>query len=64
MLATMTNDDTLTADELEQLARSLAMDGSLGRYDAQRVADVLPEVAARPAIASPPRHDVTAENAN
>jgi hypothetical protein len=31
----MTNDDdALTADELEQLARSLAMDKSLGRHDA------------------------------
>jgi hypothetical protein len=48
MIATMTNDDdNLTADELHQLARSLAMDGSLGRHDAQRVADVLLEVAAR-----------------
>jgi hypothetical protein len=43
----MTNDDTPTPDELEQLARSLAMDGALGRADAQRVAAVLREVAAR-----------------
>ena len=39
--------DTPTPDELEQLARSLAMDGSLGQRDAQRVADVLREVAAK-----------------
>ena len=47
MITTMTNDGIPTADELEQLARSLAMDGSLGRHDAQRVADVLLEVAVR-----------------
>lgn len=45
MLAGM-DDDTPTPDELEQLARSLAMDGSLGRNDAQRVAEVLRHVAA------------------
>jgi hypothetical protein len=49
MLDGMTDDHdaTPTADELEQLARSLAMDGSLGRRDALRVAEVLREVAAR-----------------
>jgi len=35
------------ADELEQLALSLSMDGSLGRRDAQRVAGVLRRIAAR-----------------
>ncbi|HSJ91135.1 MAG TPA: hypothetical protein VK917_03650 [Ilumatobacter sp.] len=42
-----TDDDELTPDELEQIARSLAMDGSLGRADAQRAATVLREAAAR-----------------
>jgi tellurite resistance protein len=41
------DDDELTPDELEQLARSLTMDGSLGRADAQRAAEVLREAAAR-----------------
>lgn len=41
----MTDDDLPTAAELEQLARSLAMDGSLGRDDAQVVAEVLRWVA-------------------
>jgi hypothetical protein len=40
----MTNDPT--ADELEQLARALALDGSVGRHDAQ-VPDVLLELASR-----------------
>jgi hypothetical protein len=35
----------LTATDLEQLARSLAMDGSLGRADALRVAEALRELA-------------------
>ncbi|MGI9644956.1 MAG: hypothetical protein ACR2O6_06570 [Ilumatobacteraceae bacterium] len=39
--------DLPDAAELEQLARSLSMDGSLGRGDAQRVAAVLRRVAAR-----------------
>jgi len=39
--------DLPDADELEQLALSLSMDGSLGRRDAQRVATVLRGVAAR-----------------
>jgi len=46
MLACM-DDHELTSDELEQLACSLALDGSLGRADAQRVAEVLRELAAR-----------------
>ena len=37
----MTDDDLPSPAELEQLARSLAMDGSLGRDDAQPVAEVL-----------------------
>jgi hypothetical protein len=41
------HDNAPDADELEQLARSLAMDGSLGRHDARRVADVLLDVACR-----------------
>ena len=45
MLRAMTDDDLPTAVELEQLARSLAMDGSLGRDDAQVVAEVLRWVA-------------------
>jgi hypothetical protein len=50
MLGTMFDDDDEdypTPEELEQLARSLAMDGSLGRRDALRVAAVLREVATR-----------------
>lgn len=43
----MDDHDIPTADELEQLACSLAMDGSLGRHDAQRVAAVLRELATR-----------------
>jgi len=39
--------DVPDADELEHLALSLSMDGSLGRRDAQRVAAVLRGVAAR-----------------
>lgn len=39
--------DLPDADELEQLALSLSMDGSLGRSDAQRVAAVLRRAAAR-----------------
>jgi hypothetical protein len=41
------DDDQPTPEELERLARSLAMDGSLGRLDALRVAAVLREVATR-----------------
>jgi hypothetical protein len=37
--------DDLTADELEQLAQSLAVDGSLRRADTLRVVDVLRAVA-------------------
>jgi hypothetical protein len=44
----MTDDDDLPdANELEQLAQSLAMDGSLTRTDARTVAGVLRWVAAR-----------------
>ena len=43
----MTDTDRPTGPELEQLAMSLAMDGSLGRRDALRVAEVLREVARR-----------------
>jgi len=39
--------DLPDADQLEQLALSLSMDGSLGRGDAQQVAAVLRRVAAR-----------------
>jgi hypothetical protein len=41
----MTDDDRPTPGELDQLARSLAMDGSLGRRDALRVADALQRLA-------------------
>ena len=43
-LADMSNydDDRPTPEGLEQLARSLAMDGSLGRRDARRVAVTSP----------------------
>jgi hypothetical protein len=37
----MTDDNEPTADELEQLAQSLAVDGSLGRADTLRVVEVL-----------------------
>ena len=48
MLAGMPeHDDHPTADELEQLARSLSLDGSLGRRDALRVAEVLERLATR-----------------
>ena len=39
--------DLPDADELEQLALSLSMDGSLGRSDALRVTGVLRVAAAR-----------------
>ena len=43
----MTDDaDNLTADDLEQLAQSLAVDGSLGRADTLRVVEVLRALAA------------------
>lgn len=45
MVDNMTNDDDLSPDELEQLARSLSMDGSLGRNDAQRVGSALRRLA-------------------
>ena len=38
--------DTLTADDLEQLAQSLAIDGSLGLADTLRVVGVLRALAA------------------
>ncbi|MDW3212612.1 MAG: hypothetical protein R8G01_01335 [Ilumatobacteraceae bacterium] len=41
----MTDDELPPPHELEQLARSLSMDGALGRHDAQVVADVLRWVA-------------------
>lgn len=44
-LMTTDNDYEPTIPELEQLARSLAMDGSLGRHDAQRAANALRELA-------------------
>ena len=47
MLDGMTHDDLPDPAELEQLARSLAMDGSLGRHDAIVVAEVLRWVAER-----------------
>jgi hypothetical protein len=45
----MTDDDDHrpSPTDLEQLARSLAMDGSLGRHDAQLAAEALRELAAR-----------------
>ena len=46
------DDDLPTPAELEQLARSLAMDGSLGQNDAQRVAEVW-RATARP-VRRPP----------
>jgi hypothetical protein len=42
----MTDDNEPTADELDQLDQSLAVDGSLGRADALRVVEVLRELAA------------------
>lgn len=39
------HDDIPTADDLEQLARSLSMDGSLGRHDAQTIAEALRRMA-------------------
>jgi hypothetical protein len=50
-------DNEPTADELDQLAKSLAVDGWLGQADALRVVEVLRVLAA--AIASQPRHDAT-----
>lgn len=44
----MTDDELLPPHELEQLARSLSMDGALGRHDAQVVSDVLRWVARHP----------------
>ena len=41
----MTDDELPPPHELEQLARSLTMDGALGRRDAQVVAGVLRQVA-------------------
>jgi len=38
--------DNLTDDDLEQLAQSLAVDGSLGRADTLRVVDALKALAA------------------
>ena len=43
---TMTDDNEPTADEIDQLAQSLAIDGSLGRADTQRVVEVLRALAA------------------
>ena len=37
----MTDENEPTADELDQLAQSLAIDGSLGRADTLRVVEVL-----------------------
>jgi hypothetical protein len=45
MLTVMYDDDMPTADELEQFARTLLMNDSLSRSDAERVAHVLREVA-------------------
>jgi len=42
----MTDADDLTADDLEQLAQSLAVDGSLGRADTLRIVEVLRALAA------------------
>jgi hypothetical protein len=46
MLDNMTDTADLTADDLDQLAQSLAIDGSLGRADTLRVVDVLRALAA------------------
>ena len=45
-------DSEPTADELDQLAQSLAIDGSLGRADTLRVVEVLR------ALAAARRHDL------
>ena len=42
----MTDDNEPTADELDQLAQSLAIDGSLDRADTLRVVEVLRALAA------------------
>ena len=44
MLDGMTDADDLTTDDLEQLARSLAIDGSLGRADTLAVVEALREL--------------------
>jgi len=41
------DDDHVSPENLEQLARSLTTNGALGRLDALKVAGVLREVAAR-----------------
>ena len=46
MLDNMLDADNLTADELDQLAQSLAIGGSLGRADTLKVVDVLRALAA------------------
>ena len=50
----MTDDHEPTADELDQLAQSLAVDGSLGRADTLRIVEVLR------ALAAARRHEQTA----
>lgn len=42
----MTDDDRPSPTELELLARSLAIDGSLGRHDAAVLSDALRRLAA------------------
>ena len=46
MLDNMTDDNEPTAEELDQLAQSFAVDGSLGRADTLRVVDALRALAA------------------
>lgn len=46
MLHGMTDADDLTADELDQLTQSLAVDGSLGWADTLLVVEVLRALAA------------------
>jgi hypothetical protein len=41
----MDDDDRIPPHELEQLARSLSIDGSLGRHDAQLAAQALRRLA-------------------
>ncbi len=47
----MDDDDRIPPHELEQLARSLSIDGSLGRHDAQLAVQALQRLARFEAIA-------------
>jgi hypothetical protein len=48
--------DTLTADELDQLAQSLAIDAALGRADTLKVVEVLRELARSLVVAAQRAH--------